>query len=257
MEWMWLILFSFSIGILVVSLGGGGGALYVALLPVLFAIPLKEATVISIITIIPTTLSGSYSHYRNGHVAFRRAWPMLIFAIGGCIVGALLSKYAAPALFKKLVGGVLVFFGLLMLRPRKKKDPEASAGTGRSRGLRFWFTSVFFGLLGGLMSGFLGLSGTAAILPGLMSLDLDAPTVIGTSVLLLCGISITSFLSHLFQGMSFDWPVILCLCGGAMVGGWLGPVLMRKVDKQVIVRVVFPIMSALIVISGIMMLLKK
>lgn len=257
MEWIWLTLFSFSIGILVVSLGGGGGALYVALLPVLFGIPLKEATVISIITIIPTTLGGSYSHYRNGHVAFRRAWPMLLFAIGGCVVGALLSKYAAPALFKKLVGGVLAFFGLLMLRPRKKKDPQASGAHGYVRGFWFWLTSVFFGVLGGLMSGFLGLSGTAAILPGLMSLDLDAPSVIGTSVLLLCGISITSFLSHLIQGMSFDWPVIICLCCGAMAGGWLGPVLMRKVNKQVIVRVVFPIMAALVIISGIMMLIKK
>jgi len=74
-----LPLFGFLIGIFVSALGGGGGGLYAPVLILLFGIPTQTAIATSLASVLPTTVAGAFSHYREGNVDVRTG---LILGVG-------------------------------------------------------------------------------------------------------------------------------------------------------------------------------
>lgn len=123
---IFLPLFGFLIGLLVSTLGGGGGGLFVPILTLVFGIPTQVAIATSLASVLPTTLMGAFSHYRQGNVEIRTG---LILGIGG-IIGTLLGAYFANMIPSILLRKILGIFTLIMLIPmllsvrKRRKDTD-------------------------------------------------------------------------------------------------------------------------------------
>ncbi|MCI1796977.1 MAG: sulfite exporter TauE/SafE family protein [Bifidobacterium tibiigranuli] len=97
----------------------------------------------------------------------------------------------------------------------------------RSKAIR----AVFFGLLGGLISGVAGTSGTTSIIAGLMLLGVSTMRTVGTSVFVMSGLSLVGFLTRLTVG-GIDWKLTGILVVSSILGALIGSVLLRRVEAR-------------------------
>lgn len=93
------------------------------------------------------------------------------------------------------------------------------------------------------------------IIAGLMILGCRALETVGTSVLVLLGIAVTGFATHLGIG-NIDWKLVGLLTIGTICGAFVGPLLLKKIDKQKLEKVLQPVLFVMIVVMGGMELFK-
>ena len=262
---IFLPLFGFLIGLLVSTLGGGGGRLFVPILTLVFGIPTQIAIATSLASVLPTTLMGAFSHYRQGNVEIRTG---LILGIGG-IVGTLLGAYFANMIPSILLRKILGIFTLIMLIPmllsvrKRREDTNESNGdnennnenkinSNRLTGTKRIIAS-FFGVASGIMAGVFGISGTPPVIAGLYSLGLPAMLVVGTSVFVLIFNSLAGISGYYLLGR-LDLTLIILLGGGSAVGAFLGPLLLKKIDPKSIEKIYAPVLIGMMLILGLAMI---
>ncbi len=251
------------IGLLISLMGGGGGIFYVGMLTGLFAVSMDEAVSVSLATIIPTTLAASISHYRSGNVKLKTGFILVAGGIVGVVTGSFLITITPIRVLKIIFGIFLLFMGAGMVISRKKKQvKEEKAENGRleesntneikpvSRLLTI--KGLVFGLLGGLMSGMLGVSGTPPILAGLYSIGLSSMEVVGTSVMVLFFIAVTGVITHSAFG-TMNWLLVFLLASGTITGAVLGPILGSRINKNTIDKIYGPFFVIFIILMAIFM----
>ncbi len=257
-QYITLPLIGFLVGILVISLGGGGGAIYVGLLTTFFNIPPAIAAATSLATIIPTTAIGTFSHWRNGNINLRMGLTMLAGGVVGSVIGSLCSSLLPQSLYNKLTGAILLLLSIQMFityLQKKRKIDEDSQPASESLDKRNIIKAIIFGLLGGGMSGLVGLSGSPPIVAGLAILGCSALETVGTSVLVVLGISITGFTTHLGLG-SVNWKLVGLLIIGTISGAFVGPFLLKRIKKGSMEKVLQPLLIVMIIVMGVMLFLK-
>ena len=260
---IFLPLFGFLIGLLVSMLGGGGGGLFVPVLTLIFAIPTQVAVATSLASVLPTTLLGALSHYRQGNVDIRTG---LILGIGG-IVGTVIGAYIANMLPSILLRRLLGFFMLIMLFPmirsalkRRKKTNESKNVDNNSKTVSLNLTgpkriiASFFGVASGLMAGVFGISGTPPVTMGLYSLGLPAIMVVGTSVFVLIFNSAAGIGGYYILGR-LDVTLIILLGGGSAIGAFLGPILLKRINPITIEKIYAPLLVSISLIFGLALIL--
>lgn len=251
-----LPLVGFFVGLLIVSLGGGGGAVYVGILTVFFHISPAIAASTSLATTIPTTAVGAFSHWKAGNVNLRFGLTMLISGAVGSVIGSLCSGFLPQNLYNKLTGIILLLLALQMLVSFLRKRHSGTKAPDSSQIKKSSIVkAVCFGLLGGIMSGLVGLSGGGPIVAGLMILGCPALETVGTSVLVLLGIAVTGFLTHLGVG-NIDWSLVGLLAVGTTCGAFAGPFLLKRADKKKLEKILQPVLFIMIVVMGGMLIMK-
>ena len=252
------------IGFLISLMGGGGGIFYVGMLTGLFGISMDQAVSVSLATIMPTTLAASISHYRAGNVKLKTGFILVAGGIVGVVAGSYLVTIIPVKVLKTIFGVFLLVMaaGMVISRKKKhlKKEKIAEKGqleesnTNEIDPVSWLFTikGLVFGLLGGLMSGMLGVSGTPPILAGLYSLGLSSLEVVGTSVMILFFISVTGVISHSAVG-NLNWLLVFLLASGTITGGVLGPVLGRRINKKTLDKFYDPFFITIIILVAISM----
>jgi len=242
----------FVVGLLIISLGGGGGAIYVGLLTTLFGVSPAIAASTSLATTIPTTAVGTFSHWKAGNVNWRFGFTMLIGGVVGSIMGSLCSKFLPECLYGSIIGITLLLLALQILVSNIKKKgsarkaiQEANQADEKSSTVK----ATCFGLLGGIMSGLVGLSGGGPIIVGLMILGCSALETVGTSVLVLFGIAVTGFVTHLGIG-NIDWGLVGLLTIGTVCGAFVGPVLLKHLNREKLEKALQPLLFIMLVIMG-------
>ena len=261
MEFITLPLAGFLIGLLIISLGGGGGGIYVGILTAFFNVPPAVAAATSLATIIPTTIIGTLSHWKAGNVNPYLGRIMLLGAVIGALVGSSCSDLLPISLYNKLTGLLLLALGVQMLlsernsrrKPDHANNPDDSLTAPRDK--CSIAKAIAYGFLGGVMSGIVGISGTAPVVAGLALLGCRPLEIVGTSVFVLVGISITGFLVHLGLG-NIHWTFVGLLISGTMIGAFLGPVLLKRIKRAVLEQVLPPILIALTLAMGAIVFLK-
>ena len=249
-QYIALPIVGFIVGLLIITLGGGGGAVYVGILTAFFNIPPAIAASTSLATTIPTTAIGAFSHWKAGNVNLHFGLIMLIGGIFGSIVGSLCSGYLPQNLYNKITGIILLILAIQMLVSFiKKKRQNSDMSNGDKSKRSSTVKAVSFGLLGGIMSGLVGLSGGGPIIAGLMILGCQALETVGTSVLVLFGIAVTGFLTHLGVG-SIDWQLVGLLTIGTVCGAFAGPFFLKKANKKKLEKILQPVLFVMIVIMG-------
>ena len=133
----WLVALAVGLftGIVSGLMGIGGGNIMVPASTILLGLTQHVAQGVSLIVIVPTAISGAWSHYKRGNVATRVA--MLLAP--GAAVGGLIGASIAQGLDRdtlRVVFGVLLFYfslrylgveGWLMARLRASPDAKRAA----------------------------------------------------------------------------------------------------------------------------------
>lgn len=254
-------LFGFLVGLLVSSLGGGGGGLYVPVLTLVFGVSPQVAVATSLASVLPTTAAGAFSHYRQGNVDIRTGLILGIGGIVGTLIGAYIANTMHPIILKKALG----VFTLIMLIPimwsflkRRNKEDESKGNENKNESVTLKgskrIVASFFGVASGLMAGVFGLSGTPPVTMGLYSLGLPAVMVVGTTVFVLIFNSITGIGGYFMLGR-LDLTLILLLGSGAVVGAFLGPLLLKRIDPVTFEKIYGPLIVSLSLILGLALIL--
>lgn len=183
---------------------------------------------------------------------------MLAGGVVGSVIGSLCSSLLPQSLYNKLTGAILLLLCIQMFityLKKKRRTDEGSQQVSRGQDKRDIVKAIVFGLLGGGMSGLVGLSGSPPIVAGLAILGCTALETVGTSVLVVLGISITGFTTHLGLG-SVDWKLVGLLIIGTISGAFIGPFLLKRIKKGSMEKVLQPLLIVMITVMGVMLFLK-
>jgi uncharacterized membrane protein YfcA len=252
---IFISIFGFLAGLLVSTLGGGGGGLYVPVLILVFGVTPQVAVATSLASVLPTTAVGAFSHYRQGNVDIRTG---VILGIGG-IIGTFIGAYIANIIPSHLLTKLLGAFTLIMLIPmvssvlKRRKNTGEDKGPLKLKGPKRVLAS-FFGVAYGIMAGVFGISGTPPVIAGLYSLGLPAILVVGTSVFVLIFNSVAGIGSYYLLGR-LDVTLIILLASGAVVGAFLGPILLTKINPKTLEKIYPPLLVTIMLILGLSLLL--
>lgn len=238
MDILLLIIVGFIIGTVVITLGGGGAAFYLGILTTVFGLGPASAAATSLVTSFPSLLIGSYSYFRLHKIKLRIAWRMIIFAVPSVIVGSLLSPYIPEKIYQYIIGGILAILGIQTLFSKQNSGKKPNK----------WLAPVY-GVISGFMVGIGGLSGGGPVVAGLLVMGTDMVTAAATSSLVLVVMTATGLVFHLSAG-NVDWSVGLGLMAGAILGSFLAPVLLGKLDPQKFTKYIKPVLGVLLVVMG-------
>jgi uncharacterized membrane protein YfcA len=113
----WLIALTVGLftGIVSGLMGIGGGNVMVPASTILLGLGQHVAQGVSLIVIIPTAISGAWSHYKRGNVAVRVALLLAPGAIVGGIIGARVAQAIGGGDLRVIFGILLFYFAMRYL----------------------------------------------------------------------------------------------------------------------------------------------
>lgn len=229
---------SLFIGVSLGLIGGGGSILTVPVLVYLFAISPTIAISYSLFIVGFTSLVGAYNNYRRGLVNFK---TVLLFGSSSVTTVFIARKFIIPFLpevfFK--IGSfnvthalfVMVVFAILMVAASvsmiRNKKVEAGEKAKSSP-----MILVVYGVLIGLVTGFLGAGGGFLLIPALVILmKLPMKEAIGTSLLIIALNSLIGFLGDIGRH-PIDWTFISIISAIAISGIFIGGYFNQKVNAD-------------------------
>lgn len=118
---MWLTM---GITFLLAALSGmgvGGGGLFVIYLSLFTDTPQLVAQGMNLLFFLFSSGASVTVHLKHRKICYPVVGVMIVFGIGGALVGALASARLPAHLLRQIFGGMLVVSGILALR---QKEPE-------------------------------------------------------------------------------------------------------------------------------------
>ncbi|MCL3779378.1 sulfite exporter TauE/SafE family protein [Prolixibacteraceae bacterium JC049] len=195
-----------------------GGSLITLPMLLFLNLPPAIANGTNRIAIFLQNVIGVASFKQKKVIDFKKDYLIAIPAIVGSIIGAYWAIDINEAIFKQLVGMLLVvMFFLILLKPNAWLKEKASAPTIKHPVLKY---SIFFliGVYGGFIQAGVGFFLLAALVLG-AGFDLVKSNAIKVFIVLLY----TAFALAIFIfNQQVDYTIGLTLAVGNMIGAWLG-----------------------------------
>ncbi len=122
---MIVILIGLAAGI-ISGMGIGGGAILIPAL-VLFVKPEQHvAQGVNLLFFIPTAIVALAIHIKRGSVDFKKGIPILIFGLGGAVLGSKIALAMNGELLRRIFGVFLLAMGLYEIfgKEKRKKHKE-------------------------------------------------------------------------------------------------------------------------------------
>ena len=166
---MIITLTMFLIGILLGFIGAGGSGFIIALLTVVFGVPIHTALGTSLAAMVFTTLSGAYSHYRQGNIDVKTGITVGAF---GAIMSYLGSEIAVWIPVNSLhwltvgmlfLSAVMLLIGLFIVNRLKDTNKRETKLTSS-----FLVRGASVGIVTGILSGTFGIESAPFIQLGLL-----------------------------------------------------------------------------------------
>ena len=253
-----IVLLGFLVGVLSGMFGVGGGFLTTPLL-IFYGIPPTVAVASAATQITGASVSGVMVHMRRGGVDLKMGGVM--------IAGGLFGSFAGAALFRILQksGQIDVVIGLLyvlilgaigglMLKDSRvalgcvgpsaeKPAPPRHNRWVASLPLRWRFYSsglyvspvapLALGLISGVLTVFLGIGGGFILVPAMIYLlGMPARVVIGTSLVMILGVSAATTMVHSLTTRAVDIVLAGLLLVGGVVGAQYGAMLTTRMKPD-------------------------
>lgn len=229
---------SLFIGVSLGLIGGGGSILTVPVLVYLFAISPTLAISYSLFIVGFTSLVGAYNNFRKGLVNFK---TVLLFGSSSIATVFIARKFIIPflpnvffkigsfnvthALFVMVVFAILMVAASVSMIRNKKVEAEAKVKTSP-------IILVVYGVLIGLVTGFLGAGGGFLLIPALVILmKLPMKEAIGTSLLIIALNSLIGFWGDISRH-PIDWLFISIVSAVAIAGIFIGGYFNQKVNSD-------------------------
>ncbi|MFU8781122.1 MAG: sulfite exporter TauE/SafE family protein [Kiritimatiellia bacterium] len=248
-------LIALFVGLLTGIFGVGGGFLMTPALIILVAIPGPVAVGTGLVNFFANSTLGIIKRYGSGTIA-----PKIAFLVGlGSMVGVMIGSWMLEFLnklpdvmiqgrsqslleivlmcvFFLLLSGIAVFMIWdVRYAARLRSEDEYQVGLLARIKLppyghfpvldepRMSIAALFlFGVLGGILTGLLGIGGGVIMLPALIYLvGLHTHKAAGTSLLLVWIASLAGAVNNLLIG-NVDWILLAILLAGGMLGTWVG-----------------------------------
>lgn len=250
------MLISLIIGVVLGLVGGGGSILTVPLVHYFFGESMLLATTYSLFVVAIAASFGVVQRFKNGQVDLRkgfifvipsmltafsiRMWLMPLFPISFTISDFALSRDIVITTLLIIV----MFYTAFKTLFSKRKPSEGPTPI---------YVVVLFGVLTGILSGFIGAGGGFIIVPILLRLGLNMKKAVGTSMFIIAIQSYIaligdSFNEEITSGEGIDWPLLLAITAVTVGGVIIGGLFQKKVSGPFL-RKVFSIVL-LLVASG-------
>jgi len=227
---------AFFIGISLGLISGGGSILTVPVLVYLFGISPIIATSYSLFVVGSTSLIGSFNSYRKGFVDIHTAF---LFGTSSIVTVFITRKFIIPHIPEHMmIGKTIIHFSFLMMilfavllvlasvsmiksKQVEAKDSEYKTGFDKL---------LLYGIIIGLVTGFLGAGGGFLLIPALvLLLHLPMKKAIGTSLLIIALNSLAGFIGDIGHFQT-NWTFLLTISLIAIVGVFTGSLLGRSVN---------------------------
>ncbi len=203
-----------GIGVVAGLFGVGGGFLIVPTL-VLMGLPVHQAIGTSLACITISALSSAYTHLRRGAVLFRVVLVKEAFSMPFAAVGAYLSYLLPEKALKLIFAALLVYLAYRMVK-------EGRGTCKREVGEINYMRVPLVGILAGLTSGLLGISGGVLNVPLFHTfIGLPMRYAVGTSSLSLFFTALAGTVAHYRLGQ-VDVYTALLLAPGLIIGAHFG-----------------------------------
>ncbi len=246
------LLLAVLVGLSVSLLGGGGAILAVPVFIYVLGFGTKEAVASSLVVVGATSLSGAFSHWREGRIRLRVALVFGIFATAGAYLGAQLATFFSSVAQLTLLAVVMVVAAFFMFRDTNnnldedEEDAESESPSiaqvplGRAVGLALLSGAV------GVLTGLVGVGGFLMVPALVLVGQMPTKETLGTSLLVIVMISASGFAGYLGK-VEIQWRLLVLFTVLAVTGSFAGAYLVRFVP-QVTLRKLFAVFLVLIAI---------
>ncbi|MCP8969929.1 sulfite exporter TauE/SafE family protein [Ectobacillus ponti] len=247
---MGITLTMFAMGLLLGFIGAGGSGFIIAILTVVYGVPIHTALGTSLAAMVFTTLSGAFSHYRQGNIDVRSG---MIVGIFGAITSYLGSKVAGGIPVGSLhwltagmlfLSAVMLVIRLFLISRLKEDQKEALAA-----GSLIW-RAALVGAVTGFLSGTFGIGSAPFIQLGLMVvLGLSVQQSVGTTMLVILPIALAGGTGYYFEGY-FSVLLLVQVLAGTMIGSYIGAKFTNNVPLPILkgAMVLTPLMAGAILL---------
>lgn len=273
------------VGVLAGLLGIGGGMLLVPAFKLGYAMDSLMCTATSLFTIIPTSLSGAFSHIRH-----KTCLPKLGVAagLGGacmspvgvglaavspdwCVMGAaaLIIAYSSVTMFRKALAAPKPVKGASREATALSAEELAAAETAKAEaraaeiaaaqaaapaiGWREMGMGFAIGLAAGLASGYVGVGGGFIMVPLMMSLiRVPMKLTSGTSLIAVMILAVPGVITQAVLG-NINWIAGIAVACGSIPGATLGARLIPRVPERTL-RFLF---SGFLVLAAVLLVVNQ
>lgn len=229
-----ILLTMFIMGIVLGFTGTGGSGFIIALLVVVFGVPIHVALGVSLASMVFSTLSGSISHIREGNVQIRTG--LYIGGLGalGAYLGTRISSGIDSEQLVWMTGSMLILSGILIWMRTRLTASQSQDEVRGSSTMRFRSNIVLTGVGTGLLSGVFGIGSTPFIqLALLIFFGLSLRQAVGTTMLVIVPIAASASIGFMQMG-HFDWLLLLQVTIGTMTGSYIGAKFTKRAPSSIL-----------------------
>src|SRR3954451_15665458 len=110
-----IVLTMFVLGVLLGFVGAGGSGFIIAILTVIFGVPIHMALGTSLAAMVFTSLSGAYSHFRQGNISIKTGLIVGGFGAVASYVGSKLASIIPMHSLHWLTAGMLFLSAVILI----------------------------------------------------------------------------------------------------------------------------------------------
>ncbi|ASJ10766.1 permease [Thermococcus sp. P6] len=217
------LIIGLGIGLIAGLFGVGGGFLIVPTL-VLLGLPVHVAVGTSLVCITFSSLSAAFTHLKKKAVLYRVVLLKESFSAPFALAGAYVSSLLPEKYLRLIFAFLLLYLAVHMFRGKGEENSRAGNFEARKVAL--------VGVLSGLTSGLLGISGGILNVPLFYSyVGIPMRYAIGTSSFALFFTALVGSIGHYSLGQ-VDVYTALLLSPGLLMGARLGALLTHRLHPE-------------------------
>jgi hypothetical protein len=231
----WLA-FPAGIGIstIVMCVGFGGGMLWMPFLLIFLKLQPDVAIATSLLLQTYGTASGSFAYVRQKQADIKLAILLLVFAAPGIAAGAYIAHKLTLFNLELLIGLLAMVTAFVFVSSNQKYTEEGSDRVAIAKAAgHSWVIGIM-----AIASGMLTVNTGEWLIPIMQKkMGLRMSNAIATCIVMTFGISLVGVLIHLGMGGKPSLAAALWGFPGVLIGGQIGPRLVRMIDERTLKEV--------------------
>lgn len=175
--------------------------------------------------------TSSVNYIRHKNIDLKKSWVLFASVIIAAIIGSYLSKDMDTYVMNSTINIFVLILGLrFLIYPLSKERANKSIPFGKY----IIFTSIFFGIIIGMISGYFGSGGGLSLLAVLtMVYKYDFKKAVGTSVFIMTFTALVASTTHIII-MDTEWLPLIITAVFAFIGANLASSYANKINLKIL-----------------------
>ena len=226
---------SFPVGIAIASfasaIGIGGGILWMPFFMIVLKLPPDRAVLSSLLIQMAGMGSSAMAFVAQKRVDVKLGLFLMLVTIPGISMGAYVSTRLKPAHTDMILGIIAMTTAFMFVSSHHRYDDLGEETVEFRKAYRYsWIISLL-----SVISGMLSISIGEWLVPILKTrLSMRMSHAIATSIFTVFGTCVIGVASHFFWGGKADIPAVLWGAAGVLIGGQVGPRVIRRIDERIL-----------------------